>query len=154
MKWTLLFHLKRKWIQGWCSDSIMSCGFFLSFHSSHLNLLVKSAFVVTRWWLKLQDHTNTRVNNSQSRKWVSIFPPYRFFPFYYIFAYLLLAKILLVVQLLSCAPLFATPLTAACQVSLSFTISWSLLKLMSTESVMPSNHLILCHPPPLALSLY
>ena len=38
------------------------------------------------------------------------------------------------------------PMTAACQVSLSFTISRSLLKLMSIESVMPSNHLILCHP--------
>jgi len=40
----------------------------------------------------------------------------------------------------------ATPWTAACQVSLSLTISWSLLKLMSIESLMPSNHLILCHP--------
>ena len=39
-----------------------------------------------------------------------------------------------------------TPWTAACQASLSFTISWSLLKLMSIESVMPSNHLILCCP--------
>ena len=39
-----------------------------------------------------------------------------------------------------------TSLTAARQASLSFTISWSLLKLMSIESVMPSNHLILCHP--------
>ena len=38
------------------------------------------------------------------------------------------------------------PSTAACQASLSFTISWSLLKLMSTESVMPSNHLVLCCP--------
>ena len=36
--------------------------------------------------------------------------------------------------------------TAACQASLSFTTFWSLLKLMSIESVMPSNHLILCHP--------
>ena len=42
--------------------------------------------------------------------------------------------------------LFVTPWTAAHQASLSFTISWSLLKLMSIESVMPSNHLILCHP--------
>ena len=42
--------------------------------------------------------------------------------------------------------LFATPNTAACQVSLSFTISWSLLKLMSIESVMPSRCLVLCHP--------
>ena len=39
-----------------------------------------------------------------------------------------------------------TPWTAARQASLSFTISWNLLNLMSTESVMPSNHLILCHP--------
>ena len=41
--------------------------------------------------------------------------------------------------------LFATPRTAAHQASLSFTISKSLLKLMSIESVMPSNHLLLCH---------
>ena len=40
----------------------------------------------------------------------------------------------------------ATPWTAACQASLSFTISRSLLKLMSIESVMPSSHFILCHP--------
>ena len=42
--------------------------------------------------------------------------------------------------------LFATPWTAACQASLSITSSWSLLKLMFLKSVMPSNHLILCHP--------
>ena len=42
--------------------------------------------------------------------------------------------------------LFATPWTASRQASLSATNSWSLLKLMSIESVMPSNHLILCHP--------
>ena len=41
---------------------------------------------------------------------------------------------------------FATPWTAACQASLSSTISWSLLKLMPVESVMLSNHLFLCHP--------
>ena len=50
------------------------------------------------------------------------------------------------VQLLSHFQLFATPRTAVCQVSLSITNSQSLLKLMSIESVMPSNHLILCHP--------
>ena len=50
------------------------------------------------------------------------------------------------VQPLSRVQLFSTPSTAACQASLSFTISLSLLKLMSIESVMPSNHLILCHP--------
>ena len=48
------------------------------------------------------------------------------------------------VQSLSCIQLFATPWTAACQASLSITNSWSLLKLMSIESMMPSNHLILC----------
>ena len=52
---------------------------------------------------------------------------------------------------------FATPWTAACQASLSFTISRSLLKLMSIGSVMPSNHFILCHPllhlPPIFLSI-
>ena len=42
--------------------------------------------------------------------------------------------------------IFATPLTIACQASLSFTISLSLLKLMSIELVTPSNHFILCHP--------
>ena len=42
--------------------------------------------------------------------------------------------------------LFATPWTAACQASLSFTVSQSLPKFMSTESVMPSDHLILCLP--------
>ena len=43
-------------------------------------------------------------------------------------------------------PTLVTPWTAACQASLSFTISGSLLKLVSIKSVMPSNHLILCHP--------
>ena len=50
------------------------------------------------------------------------------------------------VQSLSHIWLFATPWTAACQVSLSITNSQSLLKLMSIESVMPSKHLVLCHP--------
>ena len=52
-----------------------------------------------------------------------------------------------VVQLISCAWLFATPWTVACQASLSFTISQGLLKLMSVESVMPSDHVILCYSP-------
>ena len=51
-----------------------------------------------------------------------------------------------VIQLLSHVLLFGTPWTAASQASLSFTISWSLVKLMSIELVMLSNHLILCHP--------
>ena len=49
-------------------------------------------------------------------------------------------------QSLSYVQLFATLWTAACQASLSITNFWSLCKLMSTESVMPSKHLILCRP--------
>ena len=52
---------------------------------------------------------------------------------------------IVVVQSLSRVYLFVTPWTAACHTSLSFTISRSLLKLMSIESEIPSNHLILCH---------
>ena len=50
------------------------------------------------------------------------------------------------VQSLNCVQIFATPWTAACQASLSITNFQRLLKLMSIESVIPSNHLILCHP--------
>ena len=55
-------------------------------------------------------------------------------------------RIVVVVQSLIHVELFATPWTEARQASLSFTISLSLLKLMSIESVMPSNHLILYRP--------
>ena len=51
-----------------------------------------------------------------------------------------------VITCCSVTKLCATPWTAALQASLPFTISWSLLRFMSIESVMPSNHLILCHP--------
>ena len=58
------------------------------------------------------------------------------------------------VQLLSCVRLFATPRTAARQASLSIINPWCLLKLISIELVMPSNHLILCHPLLLLLSIF
>ena len=58
------------------------------------------------------------------------------------------------VQSLSHVQLFATPWTAARQASLSITNSQSLLKLMSIELVMPSNHLILCRPLLLLLSIF
>ena len=61
------------------------------------------------------------------------------------FGHLGFVLLLCCVELLSCVQLFANPRTAAHQAFLSF-ISQSLLKLMSIESVMPSNHLILCHP--------
>ena len=62
--------------------------------------------------------------------------------------------IVVVVQLLNCVWLFVTPWTAACQTSLSITNSQSLLKLMSIKLVMPSNHLILCHPLVLLPSIF
>ena len=58
------------------------------------------------------------------------------------------------VQSLSRVWLFVTPWTAACQASLSITDSWSLLKLMSIELVMVSNHLIFCHPLLLPSSIF
>ena len=58
------------------------------------------------------------------------------------------------VQSLSHVQLFATPWTIARQAYLSIIHSWSLLKLMSIESVMPSNHLILCHPLLLPASIF
>src|SRR5574341_1258073 len=62
--------------------------------------------------------------------------------------------ILFGVQSLSRVRLFAAPRTAACQAFLSFTNSWTLLKLMSIESMMPSNHLILCCPLLLMVSIF
>ena len=58
------------------------------------------------------------------------------------------------VQSLSCVQLFATPWTVARQASLLITNAWSLLKLMSIESVLPSNHLILCRPLLLSPSIF
>ena len=59
-----------------------------------------------------------------------------------------------VVQSLSCVGLFATLWIATCQASLSLTISQSLLRFMSIELVLLSNHLILCHPLLLLLSVF
>ena len=55
-------------------------------------------------------------------------------------------QFVIVVQLLSCVQLFLTPWTAAHQTSLSFTVSWTLLKFTTIELVILSNHLIPCHP--------
>ena len=62
--------------------------------------------------------------------------------------------ILVAVHSLGPVWLYATPWTAACQTSLPITNSWSLLKLMSIESVMPPNHLTLCHPRLLPPSIF
>ena len=60
----------------------------------------------------------------------------------------------IIVQWLSCVQIFVTPWTTAHKASLSITNYWSLCKLMFTESVMPPNHLILCHPLLLPLSIF
>ena len=65
-----------------------------------------------------------------------------------------LFDITIIVQSLSCVWLFATPWNAARQAALSFTVSQSLLRLLSIESMMPSNHLILCCPLLFPLSIF
>ena len=62
----------------------------------------------------------------------------------YVCIYICVCVYISSVQSISCIWLFATPWTAAPQASLSITNSWNLFKLMSIESVMPSNHFILC----------
>ena len=61
-----------------------------------------------------------------------------------VFFFLIKGFVVVVVQLPNHVQLIVTPWTAACQASLSLTISWSFPKFMSIESVVPSNHLILC----------
>ena len=93
------------------------------------NSMLKSRSISTRWRPSPERHRKTpQLNTSiSSKKWD-------------------INDLFSSVQLLSRVWLFATPWTAAQQVSLSFTSSRSLLKLMSIESVMPSNHLILYRP--------
>ena len=93
-----------------------------------------------------QKHVFKPVENCPSR--CSLYTPVM------IFKCLFAQLFVVVVQSLNCVQLFVTPSTAACQASLSFTTFWSLLKLMSIESVMPSNHLILCHPHLLLPSIF
>ena len=82
-----------------------------------------------QWFLNLAESSRKRLKKSQSPGTIKY-----------------LGIELSSVQSLSHVRLFATPWTAACQASLSITNSWSLLKFVSIESVMPSNHLILCCP--------
>ena len=100
-------------------------------------------------WLYLSKHKNTSKHGLETLiKCLSLLkstsakhtPPY----LHTLFCLFLQLNVA-VVQSLSRIWLFVTPWTAAHQACLSFTISWSLLKPMSMESVMPSNHLILCH---------
>ena len=114
---------------------------------------------------KLQNIPSILARWSVDCSWLSLLPNRRLY-FHSIWLssltlltlYLLyLKQSIVAVQSLSCVQLFATPWTAAHQDSLSITNSRSLLKLMPIESVMPSNHLILCHPllllPPIPSSI-
>ena len=87
-------------------------------------------------------------DDSSTRKVTAKVPEggWRVFRFCYQISLSITSKIMVVVQSFSPVRLFAAPWTAARQASLSFTISQSLLKLMSVESVMLSNHLSLCRP--------
>ena len=71
---------------------------------------------------------------------------HNYYLFYFGNTYDLLSPFKYIVQSLSHVWLFVAPWIATRQASLSFTVSQNLLKLMSIESVMPSNHLVLCHP--------
>ena len=79
--------------------------------------------------------------------WISVWIIYLFHPFIFKLA-------VVVAQSLSCVLLFETPWPAACEAFLSFTISQSLFRLLSIESIMPSNHLILCRPLLLLSSIF
>ena len=93
--------------------------------------------------------SGTPAMEAQSLNWTT-----RKVPDHIIINFKLQSLNIIVVQSLSHVLLFATPWTAAPQASLSFTISWSLLRFMSTESVMLSNHLISLLPPsPFAFNL-
>ena len=83
----------------------------------------------------------------KARKDPPLEPPERVQTYYHLdFGLLASRTVVFVVQSLSCVQLFAIPWTAECRASLSFTFFWSVLKLMSIESVMPSNRLILSCP--------
>ena len=92
----------------------------------------------------VQAQNSTRPGqNSTERIWPCIARPHAFSLFKSIFCY---NHKFIAIQSLIQVQLFATPWTAACQASPSFTISWSLLKLMSIKSMVLSNHLFLCRP--------
>jgi len=111
----------------WASYTIFSCSLHVQGHPSK------------RILAPIQGHGQNETHGPQSGQLMNLtlFPKLPF----------------VVVQSLSCVWLFGTPWTAACQDSLSFTISQNLLKLMSIESVMPSNRLVMSLPSPPAFNL-
>ena len=157
-KW--LKNRKFKWLQGWKSDSTLSVVSWLNLTEAQRWAPLNSRHL---WWpSKLSPlHLSHR-----KPMWTKPSSPSLLFTchwsacclhpglsFSQVLHQLLQAFQVRSVQLLRHVQLFATPWTAACQAYLSITNSWSLLKLMSIESVMPSNHLIPLSPSPLTFNL-
>ena len=123
-------------------------------------ITVLRAFDKDRCWGHLEEQLINSINNISSlqlskQKGFAKFLLARVCNSFFIPSNLPFKTTLLVfVQALSCLLLFVTPWTAAQQAPLSSTISWSLLRLMSIESVMSTNHLILCHPHLLLPSIF
>ena len=92
-------------------------------------------YFIMKWNLILLDHI---FSFSRGYIYIALYP--RDFIFFILKSFVVFSS----VQLLICGLLFATPWTAACQASLSVTNSWSLLKSMSIELVMSSNHILCC----------
>ena len=101
---------------------------------------------VTKSQTRLSDWTDDEEEDCWSYKCIRITLEEKFVKYIYEYCIISYNIFFSSVQSLSCVQLFVTPWTAACQASLSITNSQSLLKLMSIELVMPSSHLILCHP--------
>ena len=124
--WLLFMTTANSWARG--RDTVPQSENKAKHHSQKQSVICNLILIKSQAWRKFKD----------------LWPHPLSYPGpHFVFRY---TKLFSSVQLLSHVLLFATPWTAACQASLSITNSRSLFKLMSIESVMPSNHLILCCP--------
>ena len=124
--------------------------------------MADNCFTMLCWFLRITAWISCRYMMSPA-SWASLLPPTPSHPpaclvalglsflchtanFHWLSSFMYGFVVIVAVQSLSHVQLFVTLCIAACQASLPFSISWSLLKFMSIELMMPSNHLILCHP--------
>ena len=149
--------------------SILQCSAFFTIQFSHPYMTTGKTIALTRWTSvgKVMSLLFKMLSRSDAKYYIGFLSFFLFFFFFLIHSFLFLFVCFFLsvlhflssscihayqhnqfssVQLLSHVQLFVTLWTAACQASLSITNSWSLLRLMSIELVMPTNHLILCHP--------